>query len=123
MAKGSYARSGGGRVSKSSRARSGDVNKAVPAVLPDAASSGQGVPSAMQGMGSFARGGNENMIPTAVAVQTGLASIGPERAASVARSGGQVRLAPGQVRAWAHPRDPSPKASPQYSGQAKVSLP
>jgi len=122
--KSSYARSGQGRVAKSLRARSGDIQKAEKhESLPDAGKAGSGVASAMRGMGTFARSGNENMIPTAVAIQTGLASIGPSEVGPVARTGGQVRLAPGQIRAWAHPQDPKPKASTQVNPDAITASP
>lgn len=72
----------------------------------------QGVPPAeADQMGAFARRGNADMIPTAVAAQTGEATLGPAMAGSVARMGGQVRLAPGQIRAWAHPTDLQPSAT------------
>lgn len=113
--KGSYARTGQGFVSKSQRARSGDISKAMPKILPDAGKGGPGVKSPLEGMGKFARGGNEDMIPTAVAIQTGLGSLGPSEVGPISRTGGQVRLAPGQIRAWAHPKDPAPKASTQVT--------
>ena len=117
----SFARSGGGNVSKSDRARSGDVQKmvvtpvpqpAVPSNIPGAAA--QGVPPAeADQMSVFARSGNAALIPTVVAAQMGLTQYGPVVVSSVARSGGQVRLAPGQFRAWANPKDPTPQASSQ----------
>jgi len=117
----SFARSGGGNVSKSDRARSGDVQKmvvtpvgqpAVPSNIPGAAA--QGVPPAeADQMGVFARSGNAALIPTVVAAQTGLTQYGPAVVGSIARTGGQVRLAPGQFRAWANPKDPTPQASSQ----------
>jgi len=106
------ARSGKGVVSKASLAREGTVQKQipvspqprVPSNIPGAGP--QGVPPAEQDeMGAFARRGNADMIPTVVAAQTGLASHGPKVVSSVARMGGHVRLAPGQFRAWANPRD------------------
>jgi len=122
--KGNYARSSQGRVSKSTRARSGDIQKADQHdSLPDAGKSGPGVPSAMSGMGTFARNGNESMIPTAVAIQTGLASLGPVEVGPIARTGGQVRLAPGQIKAWAHPKDSAPKESTQVNPDAVVPPP
>jgi hypothetical protein len=73
-----------------------------------------GVPPAeADQMGTFARSGNAAMIPTVVAAQTGLTQFGPAVVSSVARTGGQVRLAPGQFKAWANPQDPTPKASSQ----------
>jgi hypothetical protein len=104
-------------------ARSGQVSKQAegalfepspqPRVASDIPGAGpQGVPPAERDeLGAFARRGNADMIPQAVAMQTGLASHGPAVAASVARMGGQVRLAPGQFGAWAHPLDPAPKAT------------
>lgn len=105
------------------RARTGDISKMVvkPAPQPSVASNipgagPQGVPPAeADGMGAFARNGNANMIPTAVAAQTGLATLGPKVVGSVARMGGQVKLAPGQIRAWAHPTDMTPTASDQVA--------
>lgn len=79
----------------------------------------QGVPPAeADEMGAFARRGNADMIPRIVAAQTGLATHGPAVVSSLARMGGQVRLAPGQFRAWAHPKDASPEASTQVTSQA-----
>ena len=101
-------------VTKSSaavlRARGGDLDVEKAGGVPDAI----GGPS----MGAFARGGNAGQQKTAVSVQTGLGSIGPSVAAAVARGGGQVQLAPGQVGVWAHPKDPTSaplrKPSTQY---------
>jgi hypothetical protein len=118
-----HARSGQGKISKASRAREGDITKAVteldkpspqPKVPSNIPGSGpQGVPPASADkMGEFARTGNATMIPKIVNAQTGLASQGPAIASSVARMGGQVRLAPGQFRAWAHPRDAKQLAKP-----------
>ncbi len=107
------------------RARHGDVSvdkmvvkptaqPSVPSNIPGAGP--QGVPPAeADQMGAFARRGNADMTQTAVNAQTGLATIGPKVASSVARMGGQVRLAPGQIRAWAHPADPAPQASSQVA--------
>jgi|GEM_PF-3501384 len=111
-----HARSGQGKISKASRAREGDITKTVtdldkpspqPKVPSNIPGSGvQGVPPASADkMGEFARTGNANLIPTIVNAQTGLATHGPAIVSSVARMGGQVKLAPGQFRAWAHPRD------------------
>lgn len=92
------------------RARGGDV----------AVEKAGGVPDAIGGpsMGAFARGGNAGQQKTAVSVQTGLGSIGPSVAAAVARGGGQVQLAPGQIGVWAQPKDPTSeplrKPSKQY---------
>jgi hypothetical protein len=107
-------------------ARSGNVDKmvmpptgqpSVPSNIPGAGP--QGVPPAeADEMGAFARRGNADLIPTVVNAQTGLASHGPKVAASVARMGGQVRLAPGQFGAWANPQDPSPKSSDQAASPA-----
>lgn len=115
-----HARSGQGKISKASRAREGDITKQLDAVSPQPkvpsnipGSGVQGVPPASADkMGEFARTGNATMIPKIVNAQTGLASQGPAIASSVARMGGQVRLAPGQFRAWAHPRDAKQLAKP-----------
>lgn len=124
---GNYARSGQGKISKASRAREGDIQKQFtptgqPRVSSDIPGAGpQGVPPAeADEMAAFARRGNVELIPTVVSVQTGLASHGPALASSLARMGGQVRLAPGQFRAWAQPRDPSEtygKVSEQVTSQ------
>jgi hypothetical protein len=95
-----HARSGQGKVSKASRAREGDITKAVTEL--DKPSLQPKVPSNIPGSGVQG-------VPNA---QTGLASQGPAIASSVARMGGQVRLAPGQFRAWAHPRDAKQLAKP-----------
>lgn len=107
-------------------ARSGNVDKmvtppsgqpSVPSNIPGAGP--QGVPPAeADELGAFARRGNADMIPTVVSAQTGLATHGPAVRASLARMGGQVRLAPGQFGAWAHPQDPSPKSSDQAASPA-----
>jgi hypothetical protein len=109
-----YARSGqSGNISKSGRARTGDVEKQivptpqprVPSNIPGAGV--QGVPPAeADELGAFARRGNVEMQPRIVSAQTGLATHGPAVMSSLARMGGQVKLAPGQFGAWAHPRDP-----------------
>ena len=91
----------------------------VPSNIPGAGP--QGVPPAeADEMGAFARRGNADMIPTVVNAQTGLATHGPAVVSAVARMGGQVRLAPGQFRAWAHPRENVP--APQ-SEQTKPATP
>lgn len=120
MGRASFARSGAGKISKSVYARSGNISKqvtpstqpSVPSNIPGAGP--QGVPPAESDkMGEFARIGNDALRPTVVSAQTGLAAYGPAVAASVARTGGQVRLAPGQFGAWANPKDAAPKASAQ----------
>ncbi len=92
------------------RARGGDLDVEKAGGVPDAI----GGPS----MGAFARGGNLGQQKTAVSVQTGLGGIGPKVAAAVARGGGQVQLAPGQIGVWAQPKDPTSdplrKPSEQY---------
>lgn len=89
----------------------------VPSNIPGAGP--QGVPPAeADEMGAFARRGNADLIPTVVAAQTGLASHGPKVVSSVARMGGQVRLAPGQFRAWANPKDAAPSPGGQYGTPA-----
>jgi hypothetical protein len=111
---GNHARSGqGGKVSKSTYAREGNIHKQFtttgqPRVSSDIPGSGpQGVPPAeADEMAAFARRGNVEMIPSVVSAQTGLSSHGPALVSSLARMGGQVKLAPGQFRAWAHPVDP-----------------
>jgi len=115
---GSHARSGGGKVSKAQRAREGDINKAVASNIPG--SGPQGVPPAERDkMGQYARTGNAQLTPKIVAAQTGLGTQGPKVVASLARMGGQVALAPGQFGAWAHPQDPTPKASDQVTSDSK----
>lgn len=122
-----HARSGQGQISKALHAREGTISKQfepekqprVPSNIPGAGP--QGVPPAtVDQMGAFARSGNVALIPTIVNAQTGLATHGPALASSLARMGGQVRLAPGQFRAWAHPQDPSDtygKVSDQVTSQ------
>jgi len=126
MSLGNHARSGGGKVSKAQRAREGDVQKQytptgqpkVPSNIPG--SGPQGVPPASRDkMGEFARTGNVQLIPRVVAAQTGLGTQGPKVVSSLARMGGQVRLAPGQFGVWAHPQDPTPKASDQVTSDSK----
>lgn len=116
MGKAAYARKGGGFVAKSADARAEFADSKASDVLVDAGKAGSGVRPATAGMGKFARSGNEEMRSKAVAVQTGLASIGPTSVGPIARVGGQVRLAPGQIKAWAHPKDPTPKPTTQYRG-------
>lgn len=120
-----HARGGQGNISKAQRARTGDVNKqfattkqpSVPSNIPGAGP--QGVPPAdTADLGAFARQGNVNLIPTVVAAQTGTATHGPAIVSSLARMGGQVKLAPGQFRAWAHPTDAAPPPA-----SAQVALP
>ena len=120
MSKAGFARSGSGAVSKAARARGGDIRKqysptpqpAVPSNIPGAGPAG--VPPAVQDrMGEFARSGNPEMRPTVTAAQMGLVQYGPAAVSSIARTGGQVRLAPGQFRAWANPKDPTPQESQQ----------
>lgn len=90
MGKASVAR--GGRISKSvSRARNGDIAKAG------------GVPDADAKMGTFALSGNENMTSKVVSVMRGQTGTGPATVGGVARGGGQIGLAPGQIGAWANP--------------------
>jgi hypothetical protein len=74
----------------------------VPSNIPGAAA--QGVPPAeADRMGEFSRGGNYGLINTVLAAQTGMTAYGPAVVSSVARSGGQIGVAPGQFGAWAHP--------------------
>ena len=123
-----HARSGQGNISKASRAREGDIAKALteldkpspqPKVPSNIPGSGvQGVPPASADkMGEFARTGNVNLIPKVVSAQTGLSSHGPKIASSVARMGGQVNLSPGQIGVWANPKDAKNLA--QASDQTK----
>jgi len=110
MSKAGFARSGGGSISKASVAR-GTINKmitkpespeSVPSNIPGSAA--QGVPPAeADKMGDFARSGNAAMTNTIIAAQRGQTSYGPAVSGSVARTGGQVALAPSQFGAWAHP--------------------
>lgn len=108
MSKASHARSGSGGISKAHVAR-GTVQKMVtkPAVQPSVPSnipgSGPaGVPPAeADKMGELARQGNNAMASTVIAAQRGQTAYGPPVASSVARSGGQVGVAPGQFGAWA----------------------
>jgi hypothetical protein len=120
-----HARSGQGQVSKALRAREGDITKQfepdkqprVPSNIPG--SGPQGVPPATADkMAEFARTGNMNLIPTIVNVQTGLATHGPAIVSSLARMGGQVRLAPGQFRVWAHPQDAKDLTKPSDQTQS-----
>jgi hypothetical protein len=126
MGKSSFARSGSGSVSKSVHARTGMINKSavggevfgtsaqpsVPSNIPGAGN--QGVPPASADhLGEFSRKGNSEMQPTIVSAALGQATYGPKVVGSVAREGGQIKLAPGQFRAWSHPIDPTPKASTQ----------
>ena len=118
MGKAGYARNGG-HVSKAATAR-GEVNKmlakpeaqpSVPSNIPGAGP--QGVPPAERDqMGVLAREGNNVMQNTVVAAQRGQLSYGPPVVGSVARTGGQVRVAPGQFGVWARPlgNGPTPKA-------------
>lgn len=106
-----HARSGNVVVDKMVVAPSGQpsVSSNIPGAGP------QGVPPAeADEMGAFARRGNAEMIPTVVSAQTGLATHGPKVVSSVARMGGQVRLAPGQFGAWANPKDAAPATQTQY---------
>jgi len=110
MGNATLARSGSGKVCKAAHAR-GEINKmvvkpeqqpAVPSNIPGAAS--QGVPPAeADRMGEFSRQGNYSMIRTVIAAQTGQTAYGPPVVSSIARSGGQVRVAPGQFGVWARP--------------------
>jgi len=117
--------------SLAAHARSGIVLKQVspkldmkpdqPRVASDIPGAGpQGVPPAeADELAAFARRGNLDMKPQAVSAQTGLSSHGPAVRASLARMGGQVRLAPGQFGVWAHPMDPTEK--PLRSPSSQVS--
>jgi len=115
MGKATVARSG--RISKAvGRARNGDANitKAVFGVDPQPsvpangipAADSQGVPSAETGpsMAAFTREGNQELVPTIIASARGQKTYGPKTVSSVARTGGQVRVAPGQFGAWAQQR-------------------
>lgn len=110
MSKAGFARSGGGNVSKAAHAR-GEINKMVtkpegqPSVPSNIPGSGPaGVPPAeADKMGQFAREGNYGLIRTEVAAQRGQTAYGPPVASSVARSGGQIGVAPGQFGVWARP--------------------
>lgn len=115
MRKASYARSGGGKVSKSALARNGMINKVIgdplytPEEQPEVASQGipeagpQGVPDAIDGpsMAEFTRDGNEELRNVVVAAARGEQAYGPSIVSSVARTGGQVRVAPSQFGVWA----------------------
>ena len=132
---GGYARSGqGGKISKSDRARTGDIitkdgNKdaafpapekqpSVPSNIPGAAA--QGVPLGDKAnLGEFARKGNGDCESKVVSMQMGMTESGPKWAASVARMGGQVQLAPGQLGAWGQSESGEPKKSDQVSGEAQ----
>lgn len=115
MGKAGFARSGGGtNVSKSQKARSGNItlNKSLPGSMVEAKSEGsvssnipgsgpQGVPDANgTDEGTLARQGNENMTSTAVQMARGAVSYGPAEANQVARTGGQIGLSPNQIGAW-----------------------
>jgi hypothetical protein len=110
MSKASLARSGMGRVSKSNVAR-GTVEKmlakpakqpSVPSNIPGAGPAGV-PPAERDHMGDFSRKGNAQLIPTVISVMRGQEAYGPPVASSVARTGGQVRVSPGQFGAWARP--------------------
>jgi hypothetical protein len=110
MGKASLARSGGGNVSKAAEAR-GEVNKmvvkpegqpSVPSNIPGAGPAGV-PPAEADKMGEFARQGNYSLVNTEVAAQRGQTAYGPPVASSVARSGGQIGVAPGQFGVWARP--------------------
>lgn len=110
MSKASLARSGGGNVSKAAQAR-GEVSKmvvkpegqpSVPSNIPGAGSAGV-PPAEADKMGQFARNGNYSLVNTVVAAERGQTAYGPPVAGSVARSGGQIGVAPGQFGAWARP--------------------
>lgn len=119
--------------SLAARARGGVVLKQVapkvdmapdqPRVSSDIPGAGpQGVPPAeADELGAFARRGNQDMKPKIVSIQTGLSSHGPAVRASLARMGGQVRLAPGQFGAWAHPMDPTERPLRTVSTQVSRS--
>ena len=110
MGNASLARSGSGNVAKAHTAR-GTINKmvtkpegqpSVPSNIPGAGS--QGVPPAeADKMGALARGGNNAQSSTVIAVERGQSAYGPAVASSVARSGGQIGVAPGQFGVWARP--------------------
>ena len=111
MGRASYARSGvGANISKAAVAR-GTIEKMVvkPASQPSVSSnipgSGpQGVPSADKAdMGELSRSGKNIDPKTVVAAQRGQIAYGPAVVSSVARTGGQVRVAPGQFGVWARP--------------------
>jgi hypothetical protein len=111
MSRASYARSGvGSSVSKAAVAR-GTIEKMIvkPAAQPSVSSNipgagPQGVPPADKAdMGTMSREGKNIASQTVVAAQRGQIAYGPPVAGSVARMGGQVRVAPGQFGVWAHP--------------------
>ena len=110
MGKASLARSGGGNISKAAQAR-GEVSKmvvkpgdqpSVPSNIPGAGPAGV-PPAEADKMGEFARQGNYGLISTVIAADRGQTAYGPPVASSVARSGGQIGVAPGQFGAWARP--------------------
>jgi len=111
MGNASFARSGGGKVSKAAYARAGTIEKMVvkPAVQPSVSSNipgatSAGVPPADKAdMGDMARQGKNIESTTVVAAQRGQIAYGPPVVSSVARTGGQVRVAPGQFGVWARP--------------------
>lgn len=113
MGNASYARAGvGSNVSKAAVAR-GTIEKMVvkPASQPSVSSNipgagPAGVPPADKAdMGDMAREGKNIDQKTVVAAQRGQIAYGPKVVASVARTGGQVRVAPGQFGVWAQPMD------------------
>lgn len=111
MSGASLARGGTGKVSKGALARAGTIRKmvtepsdqpSVPSNIPGAGP--QGVPPVEAGdEAAFTREGNVEMRQTAVEVARGMTQYGPAVASSVARTGGQVNLSPGQIGAWANP--------------------
>jgi hypothetical protein len=111
MSRASYARSGvGSNISKAAVAR-GTIEKMIvkPAAQPSVSSNipgaaSQGVPSAdTADMGDMSRAGGNIEPSKVVAAQRGEVAYGPAVVASVARTGGQVRVAPGQFGVWAKP--------------------
>jgi len=110
MGKATIARGGTGAVSKARKAR-GEISKMVtkPADQPPVDSNipnagPAGVPPAeADKMADLARQGNNADARKVIAVERGETAYGPKVVSSVARSGGQVGVAPGQFGAWARP--------------------
>lgn len=98
MGRASHARTGNGtiNVSKAVTARSGNI--------PGAAADTKIPASDPSQEAEFARG-KEFPTPSVVEVARGMTTFTPGTVAGAARGGGQVALSPGQVGAWAQPRD------------------
>ena len=114
MSKAAHARSGGGKVSiaKAAREGQGTISKmivepaeqpAVPSNIPGSDSSGV-PPASPSDLAAFTRtGADVGIRRKTVAAMRGQLNYGPDLASSVARTGGQVQVAPGQFGVWSRP--------------------